>query len=112
MNKQAAVLARLFISLVASVPIGYLEFQSAEAETLFQDNFNSGAASHWIPQGGMWVVSNRKYVGQGTTSGTPTACGVPLDIAQSVISGLRATDVEVEVDMRSIERVDKFIVLR
>lgn len=84
---------------------------AVHANSPFQENFDAGNANHWTPQGGTWAVINREYVVRGT-AGTPTSCGFPLDIAQSVISRLSASNVEVEADMRSIQRVDKFLVLR
>lgn len=83
---------------------------STHAGSVFRDDFNADNASRWVPQGGTWTVIDGEYVGQGKGDGS-APCG-SIGIAQSVIKWVRAANVEVEADMRSIERVDKWIILR
>lgn len=102
------------VAFASTLMVGCLDYRPVHADTLFRDNFNSGNAKRWQPTGGTWTVpvinGDGKYVGQGT-SATPSPCGL-VSNADTVIRGLRAADVELEADVRSIERVDKPIGFR
>ncbi len=76
----------------------------------FYDNFNSGNASRWDEKSGIWTVSNGKYIGEGT--GNAFCQAGPSSIYETLIRQYIARDVVAEVDMKSIERVDKIIILR
>lgn len=76
----------------------------------FYDNFNSGNASRWNEESGIWTVSNGKYIGEGT--GNEICPSSESSISQTVIAQYIARDVVAEVDMKSIERIDKLIILR
>jgi len=90
---------------------GHLGPQPVQADTLFQDNFNSGNANRWSPLGGTWAVVNGKYVGEGTSLG-PSPCGQDPAVAETLIRNLQAENVDIEADIKSIERVDKSIAFR
>ena len=74
----------------------------------FCDDFRDGTAARWEPQGGSWEVIDNEYVGTGVID----ACGTGFSTDETLIRDLRAADVEMRVDMRSEQRVDKGIVLR
>jgi hypothetical protein len=75
----------------------------------FCDDFSDGVAARWEAQGAIWQVVDGEYVG----TGAPEACGgVGFSSNETFIRDLSAADVEVRFDMRSIQRVDKAIVLR
>jgi hypothetical protein len=74
----------------------------------FCDDFRDGADTRWIPQGGLWEVSDNQYVG----TGVQTACATGFSTNETLIRDLQVADVELRVDMRSQQRVDKGIVLR
>jgi hypothetical protein len=77
---------------------------------IFFDDFNDGTAQRWEPQGGVWTVQNGQYVGEGVTE---VRCpGDGLGANDTLIRDLELSDVDMEVDMRSIQRVDKAIILR
>jgi hypothetical protein len=88
---------------------GFCKKTGQEEPKFFCDDFSSGTAERWEPDGGVWTVEDGEYVGEGT-SDTFTPCGFILN--QSLIRDLAASDVDIQADMRSIERVDKYIVLR
>ena len=77
--------------------------------THFCDDFSSGRADQWNPEGGIWTATDGRYAATGN-SDTRSACGHPTN--QSLIKNFRARDLEVTLDMTSIARVDKFLVLR
>jgi hypothetical protein len=72
---------------------------------LFCDDFNS----HWEPQGGVWMVEENEYVGEGTFD---NFCTYGFSNNETLIQDLDATNVDIQLHMRSIERVDKGIILR
>ena len=74
----------------------------------FCDDFRDGADTRWIPQGGLWEVSDNQYVG----TGVQTACATGFSTNETLVRDLQVADVELRVDMRSQQRVDKGIVLR
>lgn len=75
----------------------------------FCDDFSDGTDTRWEPQGGLWQVTANEYVGTGVVD----ACVVSgFSSNETLIGDLRASDVELRVEMRSQQRVDKGIVLR
>jgi hypothetical protein len=74
----------------------------------FCDDFSDGTAARWETQGGTWDVIDNEYVG----TGVHDACATGFSTNETLIRDLRVTDVELRVDMRSEQRVDKGIVLR
>jgi len=74
----------------------------------FFDDFNEGTAARWEPMGGIWSVVDGQYEGQETEG---TAC-MGFAPNQSIIRDVQARDVDVEVDMTSLDRVDKGLILR
>jgi hypothetical protein len=59
----------------------------------------------------VWTVEDGEYVGEGTFN--PTCSGISFDeLNGTLIRNLEASNVDIRVDMRSIERVDKGIILR
>ncbi|HET9865582.1 MAG TPA: hypothetical protein VFP37_19250 [Steroidobacteraceae bacterium] len=74
----------------------------------FCDDFSDGVAANWESQGAIWQVIDNEYVGTGTAE----ACGTGFASNETFVRDLVAADVEVRFDMRSLERVDKAIVLR
>jgi len=74
----------------------------------FCDDFSDGTDARWAPQGGSWEVIDNEYVGTGAID----ACGTGFSTNETLIRDLRVTDVEMRVDMRSQQRVDKGIILR
>jgi hypothetical protein len=73
----------------------------------FCEDFESGGAERWQPLAGTWSVVDGEYVGR---AGDET-CG-DVSNSQSVIQHLEATDVDLHLQMRSIQRVDKAVILR
>ena len=74
----------------------------------FCDDFSDGTDTRWSPQGGAWEVVDNEYVG---TAGSD-ACATGFSSNETLIRDLQVADVELRVDMRSQQRVDKGIVLR
>jgi hypothetical protein len=74
----------------------------------FCDDFTSGTAERWQTEGGVWSVENQEYVGRGEAD----VCGTGFSSNQSRIPNLSASDVDVSVTIRSLEGVDKGLVLR
>ena len=71
----------------------------------FCDDFTS----RWEPQGGVWEVDSQEYVGEGTFN---ASCIYGFSNNETLIRDLEASNVDIQIDMRSIERVDKGIILR
>jgi len=76
--------------------------------TEFTDDFSSGNAASWSPASTGWTVVAGQYQGVGTDS---SACA-GLGLNQSLVRNLCARNVEVELDMTSVARVDKGVILR
>jgi hypothetical protein len=74
----------------------------------FCDDFESGAADRWQPVDGAWSVVDREYVGRAGID----RCSTGFSSNESLIQHLAATDVDVRLQMRSIQRVDKAVILR
>jgi len=75
---------------------------------VFCDDFESGTAEGWQPYDGTWSVDSREYVGRAGID----QCGTGFSSNESLIRNLDAADVDVRLEMRSIQRVDKGIILR
>ena len=71
----------------------------------FCDDFNS----RWEPQGGIWTDEAGNYVGEGTFD---TLCTYGFSNNETLIQDLEASNVDIQLDMRSIQGVDKGIILR
>ena len=82
---------------------------SKKMEKFFFDDFNSGDADHWNPRGGTWKITDGQYIGEGTTD-TSSDCDILKN--QALIRDLEGCDVDIRLDMKSIQRVDKLLVLR
>jgi hypothetical protein len=74
----------------------------------FCDDFESGSAENWQPYDGTWTVDSREYVGRAGTD----QCGTGFSSNESLIRHVNAADVDVRLEMRAMQRVDKGIVLR
>jgi hypothetical protein len=74
----------------------------------FCDDFSDGTDSRWETRGGLWEVINHEYVG----TGVPDACATGASADETLIRDLRAENVEMRLEMRSQQRVDKGIILR
>jgi len=79
------------------------------AAAFFCDDFSAGNADRWSPSGGLWAVVDRRYVGEGTDE--RFGCG-EFPTNQTLIRDFQAQDVDIELAMTSIARVDKILVLR
>jgi hypothetical protein len=80
----------------------------ADCNADFCDDFSDGTDAKWNPQGGLWEVIDNEYVG----TGVQDACDTGFSSNETLVRALSARNVELRVDMRSMERVDKGIVLR
>jgi hypothetical protein len=78
---------------------------AADCNADFCDDFSD---AKWNPQGGLWEVADNEYAG----TGVQDACNTGFSSNETLVRDLSARDVELRVDMRSLERVDKGIVLR
>jgi hypothetical protein len=74
----------------------------------FCDDFTSGTAERWQPVDGTWTVVDKEYVGRAGVD----RCNSGFSSNESLIQHLDAADVDVRVQMRSIQRVDKGVILR
>ena len=83
-------------------------FCSPAGGDAFCDDFEKGTAEKWQPFGGAWTVESREYVGRAGTD----VCGTGFSSNETLIRQLDAADVDVRLEMRSIQRVDKGIILR
>jgi hypothetical protein len=69
-------------------------------------------ASSWTPEGGAWSVVNGEYVGTGPASPLTCTGGDGSVMTASLLGGFNAADVRLHVQMTSVDRADKVIVLR
>ena len=76
----------------------------------FCDDFEDGAAEEWEPIGATWTVERNVYTGRAGVESDQ--CNTGFSSNESLIRELRATDVDVTLEMHSIQRVDKGLVLR
>lgn len=74
----------------------------------FCDDFESGVAENWQPFDGAWTVDSREYVGRAGID----RCSTGFSSNASLIRHIDAADVDVRLEMRAMQRVDKGIVLR
>lgn len=74
----------------------------------FCDDFENGSAEKWQPIGGSWTVESREYVGRAGTD----VCNTGFSSNETLIRHLDAADVDVRLEMRAIQRVDKGVILR
>ena len=75
------------------------------------DFTNASEAASWMPDGGTWTVINGQYVAMGPAD--PVTCIVGgSNMTASLVDNFSAADVRVHVQMTSIDRPDKVIVLR
>jgi len=74
----------------------------------FCDDFSDGTDTRWERLGGSWEVVDNEYVG----TGLPDACATGSSADETLIRDLRAQNVEMRLEMRSQQRVDKGIILR
>lgn len=87
---------------------GFCERMGLVNSYFFCDDFSDNSAERWDPQDGAWAVEAGRYVGQGEF-------GVPctgFSSNETLIDQLVARNVDIQLDMRSLERVDKGIILR
>jgi hypothetical protein len=115
----ASIFVSLLLALFTTTPCIVVPVLAGEGETtglcegtgheggFFCDDFSSGTAGQWEPQVGTWTVEDGEYVGEGTFDRT-TCSG----LQGTLIRNLEASNVDIRVDMRSIQRVDKGIILR
>ncbi len=75
----------------------------------FCDDFSVGNADRWSSSGGLWAVADGRCLGEGTDE--QLGCG-EFPTNQTIIRHFQARHVEIELDMMSIARVDKILVLR
>jgi hypothetical protein len=80
----------------------------SQGPTSFCENFDSGAAERWQPVDGTWSVVDREYVGRAGVD----RCNTGFSSNESLIDHVSAADVDVRLQMRSIQRVDKGLILR
>ena len=78
---------------------------------MFCDDFSDGEEASWVPEGGGFSVSGARYVGEGPAELDGSLCGAS-QMTASLREGSRSTDVVMHAEMRSLERVDKVLVLR
>jgi hypothetical protein len=77
----------------------------ATAALAFSDDFTDGDFAGWTPQGGTWTVDALgRLVGEGD--------GAPPRDSVIIRDGFTARDMQLQVDMTSLTRVDKAIVFR
>ena len=82
----------------------------ASSRTCF-DFSGTSQGSSWMPDGGTWTVVNGQYVGTGPDD--PVTCvGAGSLMTASLVDNFSAADVRVHVQMTSVDRPDKVIVLR
>lgn len=82
-----------------------------DATQMFCDDFNAQTQLAWIAQAGSWQVMDAHYFGTGPEDLEGAACDASR-MSASVRDGARATDLVFHARLRSVQRVDKTIVLR
>jgi hypothetical protein len=87
---------------------GFCDRAGSRDSPYFCDDFSNSSAARWEPQGGVWAVETGHYVGQGDFG---VSCP-GFSSNATLIDRLEAMDVDIQLDMRSIVRVDKAIILR
>lgn len=81
------------------------------ADLVFCDDFSDGEAGSWTASGGNFSVSGGRYVGEGPDEIDGGMCSASMMVA-SIREGARSRDVRIHAELRSLERVDKVLVLR
>jgi hypothetical protein len=76
------------------------------------DFTQTSQGSSWTPEGGAWSVVNGEYVGTGPASPLSCVGGGGSVMTASFLGGFNAADVRLHVQMTSVDRADKVIVLR
>ena len=75
------------------------------------DFSSASAGSSWMPDGGTWTVVNGQYIATGPAD--PVTCvGAGSLMTASLVDNFSAANVRVHVQMTSVDRPDKVIVLR
>jgi len=91
------------------------QFDCAEmdgrSDIVFCDDFSDGEEASWTAEGGSFSVSGGRYVGEGPEEIDSGMCGASHMVA-SLREGASSSDVMIHAELRSLERVDKVIVLR
>ncbi|MET0987400.1 MAG: FG-GAP repeat protein [Steroidobacteraceae bacterium] len=91
-----------------NAPLQHKPFCATAGAGAFCDAFESGTAENWQSYGGAWTVESREYVGRAGVD----QCGTGFSSNETLIRHLDAADVDVRLEMRSIQRVDKGVILR
>jgi hypothetical protein len=82
----------------------------ASSRTCF-DFGGTSQGSSWMPDGGTWTVVNGQYLGTGPDA--PVTCvGAGSSMTASLVDNFSAADVRLHVQMTSLDRPDKVLVLR
>ena len=105
------------LTLVTALCVVVLTFSALGQTSEFCEKTRQGGrksfcddfSSRWEPQGGVWMVERHEYVGEGTFE---NLCTYGFSTNETLIQDLDASNVDIQLDMRSIERVDKGIILR
>jgi hypothetical protein len=98
-------------------PVGETEpqFECASMEgtpgLMSCNDFNDGATTGWTALGGSWSVDGGRYLGAGPETVLGSECGASLMTA-SLRDGVALEDVGLHLEMQSVERLDKTLVLR
>lgn len=105
--------------VAAAIILGALPGPAAAASPppAFADDFSTPLGDRWEIHGGAWEIVDGRLQGLGEAdqlTAPDTATGGAVDLAGAVaaVDGLTATNVTVCLDMTSLEREDKGIVLR
>lgn len=81
------------------------------AGVMFCDDFNDGEAPLWHVESGEYSVEDGRYIGEGPDELDGSVCAASL-MSASLREGSSAQDVAMHAELRSLERVDKALVLR
>lgn len=82
----------------------------AEGDPLFCADFNDGETRGFDWEGGEWEVVDGRLIGYGPNAATGE-CADSL-MTHAVLTGVRAENVHVTLEMAAMERVDKVVLLR
>ncbi|HEY1685263.1 MAG TPA: dockerin type I domain-containing protein [Tepidisphaeraceae bacterium] len=83
----------LKLSKCVTVLLAAIAYASvARADTIFSDNFNSGASPDWNGTNGNWIASGGVYYAQQPSNNPTTYAGLPFNVS----------DFEIVVDINSI----------
>lgn len=90
------------------------QFECSEMDmtgVMFCDDFNDGEAPLWNVESGEYAVEGGRYIGEGPEELDASVCDASL-MSASLREGSSTRDVAVHAELRSLERVDKVLVLR